>query len=102
MSKSGTAAGTGNNRALPGPCSIVDAHVQVGLRGDSFGMDAFSDYFMAQPAFKVFLAYAGLRELALPRLRERLRTDAPGTAVKPLLLREGVKREAKLVLHDLV
>lgn len=39
----------------------IDCHVHVGLRGDSFGMGAFSDYFMGQPAFKVFLACARLR-----------------------------------------
>jgi len=68
MSESGTAAGIANNRAQPGPSSVIDAHVHVGLRGDSFGMGAFSDSFMAQPAFKVFLAYA--------RLRGRTITDA--------------------------
>jgi membrane-associated protease RseP (regulator of RpoE activity) len=41
-------------------------------------------------------------ELALPRLRDRFRTDAPGTAVKLLVLRDGVKREVTLVLRDLV
>jgi len=61
MSESGAAAGTANNGAQPGPGSVIDVHVHVGLRGDSFGMGAFSDYFMAQPAFKVFLAYARLR-----------------------------------------
>lgn len=40
---------------------VIDSHVHVGLRGDSFGLGAFSDYFMAQPAFKVFLAYAPAR-----------------------------------------
>jgi hypothetical protein len=61
MSESGTITGTANNPVLPGPGSVIDAHVHVGLRGDSFGMGAFSEYFMAQPAFKVFLAYARLR-----------------------------------------
>jgi predicted metalloprotease with PDZ domain len=41
-------------------------------------------------------------ELALPQLRDRFRTEAPGTAVKLVLLRDGVKREATLVLRDLV
>ncbi|HVN75418.1 MAG TPA: hypothetical protein VMT19_03810 [Thermoanaerobaculaceae bacterium] len=50
------------------PSSVIDCHVHVGLKGDSFGMGAFSDYFTAQPAFKVFLAYA--------RLRGRPATDA--------------------------
>ncbi|MGD1148420.1 MAG: hypothetical protein ABR961_10780 [Thermoanaerobaculaceae bacterium] len=43
------------------PGIVIDSHVHVGLRGDSFGMGAFSEYFMAQPAFEVFLAYARLR-----------------------------------------
>ena len=42
------------------------------------------------------------RELALPRLRDRFRTEAPGTAVKLLLLRDGERREVTLVLRDLV
>jgi hypothetical protein len=42
------------------------------------------------------------RELALPRLRERFRTEAPGTAVKLLLLRAGKQREVTLVLRELV
>jgi hypothetical protein len=41
-------------------------------------------------------------ELALPRLRDRFRTDAPGTAVKLLVLRDGKKREVTLVLRELV
>jgi len=62
MSESGAVSGTtNNNRAQPRPGSVIDAHVHVGLRGDTFGMGAFSDYFMAQPVFKVFLAYARLR-----------------------------------------
>jgi C-terminal processing protease CtpA/Prc len=42
------------------------------------------------------------RELALPRLRDRFRTEAPGTAVKLLLLRADAQREVTLVLRDLV
>jgi C-terminal processing protease CtpA/Prc len=42
------------------------------------------------------------RELALPRLRERFRTGAPGTAVKLSLLRAGKQREVTLVLRELV
>ena len=50
-----------NDRSELAPGSVIESHVHVGLRGDSFGMGAFSEYFMAQPAFKVFLAYARLR-----------------------------------------
>lgn len=42
------------------------------------------------------------RELALPWLRNRFRTEAPGTAVKLLLLQAGKRREVTLVLRDLV
>jgi hypothetical protein len=49
-----------NGRGRVGPDAVIDAHVHVGLRGDTYGLGAFSEYFMAQPAFKVFLAYARL------------------------------------------
>ena len=55
---------------------VIDMHVHVGLRGDTLGQwGHFSDWYMRQPVFAVFLLYSGLRKDQLTDAKIRAATE---------------------------